>query len=113
MDKIKDIRKALDISQKRVAEYLKIKSDTYAKMEKRGFETKIEKKVIMFLILECNNGSGSPEELGISQKRLSGLLGIYVNNLHKYKGDLKKALEKDRERRMMLKGMLHEMLNKC
>lgn len=110
MKRLIEIRKALDISQTRVAEYLKIKSDTYAKMEKRGFKTKIEKQVIMFFIMECNNGSGSREELKISQKRLSALLGMHVSNLHKYKGDVKKVLERDRERRMFFKTELHEML---
>lgn len=111
MKRLIEIRKALDISQTRVAEHLKIKGDTYSKMEKRGFQTEIKNRVIVFFISECNNGSGSPGELKISQKRLSKLLGIHVSNLHKYKGDLKSVLERDRERRMFFKTELHEMLN--
>lgn len=103
MERLKQIRKELCISQIKVAEYLKIKQYTYSRMENSTCDDETRNKILQFFISECNN-------LDISKKRLSDILGIHRNNIYKYKGDTKKVLESEREKRMQLKMELYNML---
>lgn len=70
------IRKELDLSQQDIADELKITRSAYAKMEKRGCNLAVKRKIIFYFIIKCNNRSDSRIELGISQKRLANLLNI-------------------------------------
>lgn len=116
MNEIIKIRKELDVRQIKVAEYLKMKQYQYNRMEKSGCSIEIKNRIIAFLMMECYNLPTSRKSLGISQKRLARLLGMQYTHLSTYeklgkeiKG-LKPALEKEHERRMILKDILSNML---
>lgn len=103
MEKLKEYRKELCITQKRVAEYIKITTGAYEKIEKRGCKDGLKKQIIMFLMMECNTDN-------VSKKRIADLLGIHRSNLSKYKGDINIALEKDKQRRIEIKEELRKLL---
>lgn len=113
MERLIEIRKELDITQKKVAEYLNKDRSNYAKMEKIGLTNEYFNKVVSFLIMECSNRPTNIKTLGITQKRCADLLGIKKSNLCKYKGDMTHVLEKEYNRRLEFKAELHEMLKLC
>lgn len=82
------IRRKLKIKQKEVALFLGITEDEYKNIEIKGCESKIKKKIAMFLILECNT----------------------INELNK---DEFKASEYDLQKRNYIKSDLHDILSKC
>lgn len=105
MEDIKRIRKELDVSQKTVAEHLKIEQYSYSRIENSKCDDKMYNDILYFLMSECNT-------LNISKKRLADYLGVHRCNLYKYKGSFDAVLDKEKKRRLELKKELYKMLKK-
>lgn len=78
MDKIKEIRLKIGITQKELADHLKVNLRTYQRWEKT--EVKKRDKALKFFI----NYEHKDKFLGLGVSRLSKMLGINTGNLSVY-----------------------------
>lgn len=116
MERLIEIRKELDVTQRIVAEHLKMDRSNYAKLEKKGLNDAFFNRVVLFLVMECSNRPTDRKTLGISQQRCADLLGIKKSNLCAYERKNKEVkglstvLEIEHNRRLQFKTELREML---
>lgn len=107
MQQIKLLRKELHLSQKSVAEYLKMDLGNYSKLEKEKWKpkniNKIKKQILFYFVLECNS----------EPKLTAKMVGINKGNFSRYMKEgrsFNEVIENQKKERIKIKKRVHEIL---